>query len=287
MRHALLFSFIAALAFTPAQTAAQAPAAPAGRATQAPAKPPQPQPQAQPQQKPPAPAPRRAAQPAAAGRAGIAILVTDPRGVTIGDVAVELTGSATRSGTTNASGQINFTGLQAGTFRILFTGEDVIAFEREVTLKSGATLQLDVTLKPAPPPREIIKEVAAPPPPAPNQEVGPAGQPQVMSLVDLAEKELERKQPRRESLVSCSGNTRATLLQLNQDQPDRLYDEAESLFYVVAGEGFLRIDGKETRLNAGGFASVPRATSFTLGRRGRNPLILLSVLSGEPCEEAR
>ena len=120
-----------------------------------------------------------------------------------------------------------------------------------------------------------------------RQQRAQPGQPQVLSLVDLAEKELERKQPRRETLVSCSGNTRTTLLQLNGDQPERLYEDAESLFYVIAGEGILRLDGKETRLLAGGFASVPRATSFTLGRRGRNPLILLTVLSGEACEEPK
>ena len=131
-----------------------------------------------------------------------------------------------------------------------------------------------------------MKPAPEAPPPAPAA-VGPAGKPQLLSLVDLAERELERKQPRRETAVSCSGNTRSTLLQLNSDQPERLYENAETLFYVIAGEGFLRVDGKDTRLVAGGFASVPRATSFTIGRRGRNPLILLAVLSGEPCEEAR
>jgi mannose-6-phosphate isomerase-like protein (cupin superfamily) len=77
------------------------------------------------------------------------------------------------------------------------------------------------------------------------------------------------------------------LLQLTSDQPERLYESAESLFYVIAGEGVIGIDGKETRLVAGVLASVPRATSFTIGRRGRNPLILLAILSGEPCEEAK
>ena len=77
------------------------------------------------------------------------------------------------------------------------------------------------------------------------------------------------------------------LLQLNGDQPERLYQDAESLFYVIAGEGYLRVDGKETRLTAGAFASVPRATGFALGRRGGKPLVILSVLSGEPCEEAK
>jgi hypothetical protein len=46
--------------------------------------------------------------------------------------------------------------------------------------------------------------------------------PQVLSIVDLAERQLSGNQPRRETLVSCSGNTRTMLVVLNQDQPDRL-----------------------------------------------------------------
>jgi mannose-6-phosphate isomerase-like protein (cupin superfamily) len=218
-----------------------------------------------------------------AGRAGIALVVTLPTGATLSGVGVELIGPTMRSGTTNPSGQINFTGLQAGTYRLRFTGDDVTAFEREVTLRAGQTAALDITLNGAPPPREIVKEIVTDAAPA----EGPAGTPQVLSLVDLAESELERRQPRRETLVSCSGATRSTLLQLNQDQPVRLYDSADSLFYVVAGEGVLDVGGGETRLQAGTFASVPRGTSFTIGRRGRNPLIMLSVLTGEPCEQPK
>ena len=109
--------------------------------------------------------------------------------------------------------------------------------------------------------------------------------------MELAEKELdknERKPARRESLVACSGNTRSMLLLLNQDQPVPFVRSGpDSLFYVVAGEGFLRIDEQESRLLASSFASVPRATSFVIGRRGRNPLVLLAILSGEPCEAAK
>ena len=215
--------------------------------------------------------------------------VVDMKGATLDGVHVELTGSTMREGDTDSGGQLNFSGLQGGTYRLRFTGEQVTAFERDVTLKAGGVTTIQVPLSAAPPPRVIVKPAPEPPPAAapPSPAVGPAGQPQILSLVDLAEKEYERKLPRRESVVSCSGNTRTMLLQLNGDQPERLYQDAESLFYVIAGEGFLRVDGKETRLTAGAFASVPRGTGFTLGRRGGKPLVLLSVLSGEPCEEAR
>ncbi|MSO83631.1 MAG: cupin domain-containing protein, partial [Acidobacteria bacterium] len=90
-----------------------------------------------------------------------------------------------------------------------------------------------------------------------------------------------------DTLVSCSGNTRSTLVQLNQDQAQRLYDTAEVTYYIVAGEGAVRVNGRDTALGAGSFISIPRGTAHTLVRRGRRPLIVLATLSGTPCEEAR
>ena len=221
MRIAQLFSLLVVCpAIALAQTAAP-PAQPAGTGTAKPA----------PTQ------PARGSQ--AAARGGVTLIVTSPTGATLSNVDVQVSGPSPRNGTTNASGQVGFTGLQAGTYRLTFTGDTVVAFEREVTLRAGTPVTLDITLKPAPPPKVIVKEAPAPPP-APAPPLGPSGDPQILSLVDLAEKELERKQPRRETLVSCSVRTRSTLLQLNQDQPERLYQEADSVFYVIAGEGSSR-----------------------------------------------
>jgi mannose-6-phosphate isomerase-like protein (cupin superfamily) len=108
-----------------------------------------------------------------------------------------------------------------------------------------------------------------------------------LSVVDLIEKEYVGNQPRRESLLACSGNTRTTLVQLNQDQAERLYDTAEATYYVVGGEGAVRIDGKEIPIPTTGFISVPRGTGHAIVRRGRRPLILIATLSGTPCEETR
>jgi mannose-6-phosphate isomerase-like protein (cupin superfamily) len=109
-----------------------------------------------------------------------------------------------------------------------------------------------------------------------------------LSIVDLAERELiENSQPRRDTLVACSGNTRTTMVQLNRDQEERQYDSAEISYYVVAGEGALRIEGRETPLQASSFAALPRGTPHSVVRRGRRPLIMLVTLSGAPCEEAR
>ena len=77
------------------------------------------------------------------------------------------------------------------------------------------------------------------------------------------------------------------LVVLNQDQPERLYDSAETEYYVVAGQGAVRLNGRETPLSAGSYVSIPRNTSHSIAKRGNRALILLSMLSGEPCEQAK
>jgi hypothetical protein len=275
----LLGGAAAQTAKPPAQTAKPAPAPQTAKPPAAPAKP------AVQTAKPPA---RPAAQ---AARTGIAITVTDASGATIPDVNVELIGPTPRTGTTDAGGQANFPGVQAGTYRLRFTGDAVIAFEREVTLRAAQVTKLPITLTAAPPPREAAvpppaAPAAAPPPPA--AAVGPAGQAQILSVVDLVERDLiGNNVPRKDTLVACSGNTRTMLVQLNEPQAQRVYEGAESLYYVVAGEGAIAAGGRDIPLQAGVYASLPRGTTHALTRKGRRPLILLAVLSGEPCEQAK
>jgi mannose-6-phosphate isomerase-like protein (cupin superfamily) len=240
---------------------------------------------------PRAPAPRPpapAAKPATpAARAGMAITVTTPQGSTIPGVHVEVLGASDRSGDTNGSGQISFTAMQAGTYRLRFTGDSLITFERELTLRAGQVADVDITLNAAP--RAPEPPPPPPPPPAAPVEppVGPPGELRALSIVDLIEREPIQNNPRRDTLVACSGNTRTTLVQLNQDQAQRLYDTAEVTYYVVAGEGTLRLDDRDSPLAAGSFVSIPRGKAHALVRRGRRPLITLVTVSGPPCEEAR
>ena len=266
---------------TPAPKPAQPTPAPAP-------KPAQPAPAA-PAPKPAQTAPRPAPRPAAAARAGIAITVTDSQGLTLSDVHVEIVGVSDRTGDTNPSGQVNFTLMQAGTYRLRFSGERVVTFEKEVTLRAGQIADLDVMLSAAPPPPPPPPPAPEPPPVVPSAPTsGPPGQPLTTSIVALIEKELiPGNLPRRDSLVSCSGNTRTTLVQLNQDQAERLYDTADVTYYVVAGEGAVRLAGRDTKLTAGSFISVPRGSAHSIVRGGRRPLILLTTLSGTPCEEPR
>jgi mannose-6-phosphate isomerase-like protein (cupin superfamily) len=218
----------------------------------------------------------------------MAITVTDPSGGTIQGVTVASEGPTPRNGETNASGQANFPGLLAGVYRLRFEGDAVVAFEKEVTIRNGQVLAEDVMLNPA-------KKVAAPPTPTPAAtpapaaaaKMGPAGQQQILSVPKVLEGNFVGKDPRRESLLSCSGNTRTSMLQINQPMPERMYTEADVIYYVIGGEGTMKLDGKETRLALNDFVSIPRGGSHTFERRGNRTLILLAVLGGEPCDAGK
>src|SRR6185295_14399356 len=103
-------------------------------------------------------------------RGGMAITVTDPKGLTLPGIQVSVSGATTRSGETNGSGNLSVTGLMAGTYRLRFDGEEWISFEREVTLRAGQVLDVDVALNPAPEPPP------PPPPPPPAPAPAPATQ---------------------------------------------------------------------------------------------------------------
>ena len=49
-----------------------------------------------------------------------------------------------RGGDTNASGQLSLTAMQPGTYRVRFSGERVVTFEKEVVLRAGQIADLDI-----------------------------------------------------------------------------------------------------------------------------------------------
>ncbi len=284
MRIVLLLSLLLVPAYFSAQTPPPAQTPPA-KTPPAKAPPPgQPPPPTGTAKPPTSTAKPRTTRPPAQSRTALVVTATDPTGKTLPGVRVEVLGAADRVGETDESGQLRFANMRAGTYRVRFSGPTVIMFEREATVRAGQTADLDVTLNPAPPVVAPQQAPAPPTPTAPQAAGGPLGKPVTLDIPEFADRNLIRREPRRDSLIGCSGNARATLVQLNEPQPERLYENAETMFYVVAGEGTLRMDGRETTLIAGRFALVPRGTSFGIARRGRNPIVLLAVLSGEPCE---
>jgi mannose-6-phosphate isomerase-like protein (cupin superfamily) len=200
-------------------------------------------------------------------------------------VQVTISGPTERTDRTDASGQLTFPSLLTGTYRLRFEGESVTTFEKEVTVQNGRVADVDVMLNPAPEPKVVT--VTPPAASKPDAGEGPKGEPLTLGVVDVLEKDFVGRQPRRETLLSCSGDLRTSMIQLNEPLPPRLYDTSDAAYYVLGGEGTIQINGRETRLTTNGFASVPRGTTHTFAKRGNRALVLLAVLSGEPCEQAK
>jgi len=246
---------------------------------QAPPAPAQPAPAATTQ----APRPR----PAAAGGATTNALffITDPSGTSIEGVTVTITGPVDREVKSPAGGFTRVQNVRAGTYRVRFTHERFITFEKEFSWRAGAaTPELSITLSPAPPP---------PPPPPPPPVVAPSpaapalpppGTPKTLSLPDFIEKNfISGRDGHKENMVGCSGVGQAVLWQVREPWDGRQHDAADGMLYIIGGEGTIRLDGRDVPVTAGSFAVVPRGTTYGFTRRGRNPLIVLAVLAGAPC----
>jgi mannose-6-phosphate isomerase-like protein (cupin superfamily) len=230
---------------------------------------------------PATPKPRATTQPAAANFT-LAIMVTDASGGPLGNVDVTITGPLDRSGTTDSNGALRVQGTRAGTYRLRFDAEGYISFEREVTTRAGVrNYDVAVTLNDAP------KVEPPPPPPAPEPKAAPLpppGSPRTLTLLDwLDQNFITNREPQKESVIGCSGLEQALVWQIRDPWSGRQHESADGMFYVIGGEGTLRLGDRDTPVAAGGFAVVPRGTTYSFTRRGRNPLIVLAVLAGAPC----
>jgi mannose-6-phosphate isomerase-like protein (cupin superfamily) len=223
---------------------------------------------------------------AAAAPVTATITVTDLSGAPLADVHVMLTGALDRSGSTQTNGMVKFDSLRPGTYRLRFEREGYVLFEREIEVRAGQPVpNPSVALSPAPEPPP-----APPPPPtpapSPTMTLPPPGKTTIIDVPDFAMRnEITKGQPQKVSDVSCSGLGRTVLWQIREPWTNRQHDDVETMLYVVGGEGTLRLDGRDVPLQAGSFAQVPRGTSYSLSRRGRNPvLLILATLVGEACE---
>lgn len=234
-------------------------------------------------QKPPQPGttPKK---PAASTATTVAtVTVTDASGGPIFDVRVLLGGGTVdRSGSTQPNGTVKFDGLRAGTYRLRFSKDGFVPLEREFEWRAGQPPPaLSVVLSAVP--------AAPPPPPAPegakSTSMPPPGKAVSLSLPDFIEKNyITNSQPQKVSSISCTGLTQNVLWQIREPWENRQHPEADATIYVMGGEGTLRLDGRDMPMQAGYFASVPRGSTYSLLRRGRNPLIVLATLVGEPCQ---
>ena len=237
-----------------------------------------------PAQPPAAPRPQAPAQAATATRISMAVTVTDLAGEAAPGVHVALTGPVAREGKTARDGVVRFQTLRAGTYRLRFESPDFVTFEREVTVKAGPLVEVEVTLS------RVPEKPAQPPPPpaavpttpteAPTVAPSPNATVELLALPDWIERNLiGRSDPQRETVVGRAPGATARVVQIRDPIKDRVRTDADEMLYVIAGEGVLRAKGREYGLTAGSFAVVPRGVAYTLERSGRNPLIALSMVS--------
>jgi mannose-6-phosphate isomerase-like protein (cupin superfamily) len=216
------------------------------------------------------------------------VFVTDQAGKPIPDVKTSVVdGPVDRSGTTDKDGVVRLSALKPGTFRLRFESKNYIAFEREIAVRAGQPVEVEVTLNAAP-------ATAAPPPPA--QAPAPPLQPSPVSgdesvgrahaqyLADWIDQNLiGRNEPKKETVVGETKGAVASVLQVRDPVKDRSNADSDEFLYVIAGDGAVRVGGTTESVTAGWFIVVPRGTRYTVERRGRNPLIVLVVVApGKP-----
>jgi mannose-6-phosphate isomerase-like protein (cupin superfamily) len=225
----------------------------------------------------------RAAAPAPPAPTTATITVTDQSGAPLPDVHVLLTGALDRSGSTQSNGTVRFDSMRPGTYRVRFEKEGFVILEREIEVRAG---------QPAPAPSVALTAAPpAPPPPPPAPEpaktmtMPPPGKAVSLNVPDFIERNfITNNQPQKVTPVSCSGLANTVLWQVREAWDNREHPDQDAMIYVVGGEGTIRLDGRDVPLQAGSFVQVPRGSSYSLSRRGRNPvLIALATLVGQGC----
>jgi len=235
---------------------------------------------------PAASAPRRTA-PAPAPTASVQVRVTDRSGGPAEGVRVSAEGPSSRDGETDARGMVTLQTVTPGAYRMRASGDGFITLEKEVAVKAGATPPVEFALSAAPPPP---KAPEPPPPPKPEPLPAPVtssnimpGQPRVLSLLDLAEKSLGGRDAVRHVPIGCSGQGTAELLVVRDSAQFPARADTDATLYVVAGEVTLQLGGKDQDMAPGWFSIVPRGSSHSVARKGKNPAILLLIASGPTC----
>lgn len=222
---------------------------------------------------------RGAAKPAATKTTSARVTVRDQQGSPLEDVHVLLAGVDGAEFTTGPAGTAIVPNLKPGTYRIHLERKGYIPLEREFIVGTAVMTPVDVVLNEAPPP--------PPPPPKPAEPapkaLGPAGAPVLVSIPDFLDKNFIGREQLKESILACNVAETVRLLQLKEGLASHVHDNADEILYVVAGDGAIRLGQETTVVRAGSVAVVPHGTAHAVERRGKNPLILLSTLSGAPC----
>ncbi len=233
---------------------------------------------------PAAPTPARAPAPRPRATPPTQVIVRTNSGNAVEGVRVTVSGGTGQQTQTDAKGMSAVT-LPAGSYRFRFEHEGFITLERDVTVRAGQPTEVAVALDMAftPPPPPPAPE-PPPPPPAPKPVAG--GPPTNLSIPQFLEKNYIGRDPLKESVVGCTATATTRILQLRDSLASHTHDDLDETLYVVAGEGVIRVKGEMMTISPGSLAVIPRGQPHSTERSGRNPLILLSTLTGAPCQSA-
>jgi len=94
------------------------------------------------------------------------------------------------------------------------------------------------------------------------------------------------RDPLKESVLGCTADATTRLLQLRDPLATHTHADLDETLYIVAGEGEVHIGEETMPLSPGTLSVIPRGMSHSVARRGRNPLVMISTLSGAPCGRA-
>jgi mannose-6-phosphate isomerase-like protein (cupin superfamily) len=222
--------------------------------------------------------------PQAARPGSIQITVSSGVGARLAGASVRADGPTMRQGTTGADGTILLQNLPAGTYRCRIERDGFITLEKEIVVRAGARAPAEAVLTAAPP---VPPPPAPPPPPPPSTTPAtPAlrpGEPRAVSLADLAEELLRDPAPLTERQLGCSGATSARLINARESIAEHSHADADEMIYIVAGEATLKLGDRTHNVGPAWLGIVPRGMSHVLTRRGRTPVVVLSIQSGPVC----
>jgi hypothetical protein len=228
------------------------------------------------------PAQQRPARPApAAATPTVTIQVTNSSGLPLANVQVTAQGPVSREGVSAEDGSIRFANMRAGAYRLRFVRESFTTLDRDITVRAGEPLLVDVALSSAPAaPKPVEPAPSAAPVGGADKPLGPPAEPKLVAIPTFIEKNFIGREGRKDSPLGCTSTGGATLVQLREALLNQTHEDVDEWVYVVAGEGTLRLGTAEQHLQAGTFALIPHTVAHGLLPVGRNPLIFVSVLSG-------
>jgi mannose-6-phosphate isomerase-like protein (cupin superfamily) len=213
------------------------------------------------------------------------VVVRDRSGTALGDVRVLVSGPTSQDVVTDSSGTVTVAMALDGSYRLRFEREGFITLEREITVPNKEP-EIAVALSAAPAPLPVLAPAPPPAPvtPAPAPVASePSGPPVFVALPEFLDKNYIGRAPLKESVLGCLASSTTRVLQLHDALAEHAHADVDEILYVVAGEGLVKLHTSSSVVTAGSLTIIPRGVQHAIERRGKNPMIVLSTLSGAPC----